>query len=114
MGLFDKHRNADIVIVRQSIEESDHVLQVTAVKHWSTKIPKEASTIEDFVAEFKVIATKPMKEDREAGPSHQGIGRDISARTRRALSDGYIDTASKRSTTALERSARSWSPRLPA
>lgn len=61
--LFAKFRTADIMGVRQYIEEGDHILQIGPVKNDQSKNPMK-QTVENFIAEFKVIQTTPLKEDQ--------------------------------------------------
>jgi hypothetical protein len=63
--LFSKFRDADIMGVRQYIEEGHHLLQVGPIKNDMTKNPMKASNIENFIAEFKVIRTKPLKDEQK-------------------------------------------------
>lgn len=65
MGLFDKFRSADIMGVRQYIEEGNHLLLCGAIKHGNTKNPTKAQNLENFIGEFTVVQTTPLKPDQK-------------------------------------------------
>lgn len=59
--LFKKFRDADIMGVRQYIEEGVHLFLIGAIKNEGSKNPLK-QTVENFIAEFKVIETQPLSE----------------------------------------------------
>lgn len=64
MGIFDKFKNADVMGVRQYIEEGNHRLLVKRVSQFMSKNPLTKNQ-ENVTIEFKVIRTTPKEPDQK-------------------------------------------------